>query len=166
MKYILAFILLIGVCFSQSTSPTPFAGTSVSFGLTPVTLPNYGQTLAGAETDTLFHFTDYNVIGPTILVSSSTFVGGRYNRIFPSVSNFLQKYTALTGNQFQVGFTVSGGVVETGKSKWGGRAGFFINYALNNSWAMGFEAQANYLPGIVTGGNWAPSIAVGPNFHF
>jgi len=162
----LALPLLV-VAQTPTPSPTPFGGTSVSFGLTPITLPSVGQTLAGAETDTLFHFTNYNLVGATVLVSSSTFVGGRYNRIFPSVSTWLQNHTALTGNQFQVGFTASGGVIESGKTQWGGRGGFFVNYALNGSWAMGFEAQANYLPGIVTGtSKWAPSIAVGPNFHF
>jgi hypothetical protein len=163
---LLSIFLALPLAAQTTPAPTPFAGTSVSFGLTPITLPSVGTTLAGAETDTLFHFTTNNLVGATVLVSSSTFVGGRYNRIFPSVSTWLQNHTALTGNQFEVGFTASGGVVESGKSQWGGRGGFFVNYALNGSWAMGFEAQANYLPGIVTAGKWAPSIAVGPNFHF
>jgi hypothetical protein len=165
--FIIAMCLVSMTAHAQTQTPvTPFQSTSISFGLSPVTLPGYGTTLAGAETDTLFHFTTNNVVGPTVLVSSSTFVGGRYNRIFPSVSTWLQNHTALTGNQYEVGFTLSGGVVESGKSQWGGRGGFFINYALNSTWAMGFEVQANYLPGIVGQGKWAPSIAVGPNFHF
>lgn len=166
---VLGLLLMVGVCYSQTTttpSPTPFSTASVSFGLTPVTLPNVGTTLAGAETDTLFHFTNYNLIGPTVLVSTNTFVGGRYNRIFPSISTWLQNHTSLQGNLFQVGLTVSGGVVESGKSQWGGRSGLYVNYALNNTWAMGFEAQANYLPGLFGTGKWGPSIAVGPSFHF
>jgi hypothetical protein len=164
----LVFVMCCAPAFAQTPapSPTPFSSASVSFGLTPIVVPGYGQTLAGAETDTLFSLTTNNLIGPTVLVSGSSFIGGRYNRVFPSVSTWLQKHTALTGTDFQVGFTASAGVVETGKSQWGGRGGFFVNYALNNTWAMGFEAQANYLPGIATNGKWAPSIAVGPNFHF
>ena len=159
-------LCLTAAAQTPTPSPTPFAGTSVSFGLTPITLPGVGTTLAGAETDTLFHFTNYNLVGATVLVSSSTFVGGRYNRIFPSVSTWLQNHTALTGNQFQVGFTASGGVIQASKTQWGGRGGFFVNYALNGSWAMGFEAQANYLPGMNGTQKWVPSIAVGPSFHF
>jgi hypothetical protein len=166
LQSLLMLVVLTGISFCQTPASTPFAGTSVSFSLTPVTLPGYGQTLAGAESDTLFHFTTNNMIGSTVLVSSSTFVGGRYNRIFPSISTWLQNHTALTGNQFEVGLTFSGGVIEATKSQWGGRGGFFVNYALSNSWAMGFEAQANYLPGMAPLGKWAPSIAVGPNFHF
>lgn len=166
-KVLITILFFCSLSFAQTTQPqTPFQASSISFSLTPVTLPGYGQTLAGAETDTLFHFTTNNVVGATALISSSSFVGGRYNRIFPSVSTWLQNHTALTGNQFEVGFTLSGGVVEATKSQWGGRSGFFVNYALNNTWAMGFEAQANYLPGIATEGKWAPSIAIGPNFHF
>jgi hypothetical protein len=174
---VIGFLILTMVlgCYAQTTptptststsTPTPFSSASVSFSLTPITLPNYGQTLPGVETDTLFHFTTYNLIGPTVLVSGNSFVGGRYNRIFPSVSTWLQNHTALTGSNYQVGFTLSGGVVETGKSEWGGRGGLFVNYALNGTWAMGFEAQANYLPGMFKQGKWGPSIAVGPNFHF
>jgi|HubBroStandDraft_1064217.scaffolds.fasta_scaffold27740_3 hypothetical protein len=154
------------VAQTPTPSPTPFPTSSVSFSLTPITLPSVGTTLAGAETDTLFHFTTNNLVGATILVSSSTFVGGRYNRIFPSVSTWLQNHTALQGNLFEVGVTASGGVVESAKTQWGGRGGFFVNYALNNSWAMGFEAQANYLPGLNGTQKWVPSIAVGPSFHF
>ena len=164
-KYILAFLLVSVAAFAQTTT-NPFASSTVSFGLTPITLPTIGQTLAGAETDTLFHFTTNNMVGSTIVVSSSTFIGGRYNRIFPFISSYLQNHTALQGNQFQVGLTLSGGITETSKTQWGGRGGIFVNYALNNSWAMGFEAQANYLPGIVTVGKWAPSVAVGPLFRF
>lgn len=169
MKHALAFLCLsLTLCFAQTTPTpaTPFSSTSVSFSLTPITLPSVGQTLAAAETDTLFHFTTNNLIGATVLVSSESFVGGRYNRVFPSVSTWLQNHTALQGNQFEVGLTLSGGVVEAAKVQWGGRGGVFINYALNGSWAMGFEAQANYLPGIITNGKWIPSFAIGPNFHF
>jgi hypothetical protein len=153
---------------TPTPAPTPFASASVSFSLTPITLPSVGQTLAGAETDTLFHLTSNNLFGATILVSSSTFVGGRYNRVFPSVSTWLQNHTSLPGNQFEVGYTASGGVVQSSKTQWGGRSGFFVNYALTpgGAWAMGFEAQANYLPGIVSPGKWTASIAVGPSFHF
>lgn len=151
---------------TPAPSPTPFASSSVSFSLTPITLPSVGTTLAGAETDTLFHFTTNNLVGATILVSSSTFVGGRYNRIFPSVSTWLQNHTALQGNLFEVGFTASGGVIESAKTQWGGRSGFFVNYALNGSWAMGFEAQANYMPGLSGTQKWVPSVAVGPSFRF
>jgi hypothetical protein len=164
----LAFVVVVLVLSLACSAQTPFQGTTVSFGLTPITLPTFGQTLAGMETDTLFHLTNNNVIGPTVLVSSDTFVGGRYNRIFPSVSTWLQKYTALTGNQFEVGWTASAGVVNASKEQWGARTGVFVNYAPSGSstWDIGFEAQANYLPGIVTQGKWVQSFAVGPHFHF
>ena len=173
MKYLFACILILSaVAFAQSTPPSVFNSTTMSFSLTPITLPGTAQgTLSGAETDVLFPFTTNNMFGETTLVGESTFIGGRYNRVFPSVAKYLENHTALTGANFQFGLTSSLGVVKSSvKPSWGGRAGFFLNYAPAGSqnFAIGFEAQANYLPNY-SGPNsrhWIPSVAVGPNFRF
>lgn len=171
---IVAFLCLsLSLAFSQSTLNQPaFNESTVSFGLTPVTLPSFGSTLAGVESDTAFNFTNYNQIGVRTIISSSTYIGPVYNRIFPSVSSYLQNHTALTGNQFQVGLTVSGGIVEASKQQWGGDGGLFVNYAPSGSktWAIAFTGTAAYLPGIanVSGhsGKWIPKVAIGPAFKF
>lgn len=173
MKSLFAAVLILAAvsAFAQ-TPPSVFNSTTMSFSLSPIQLPGTSQgTLSGAETDVLFPLTNNNVFGQTILVGESTFIGGRYNRVFPSVAKYLQNHTALTGANFQFGITSSLGVVKSAiKPSWGGRAGFFLNYAPAGSqnFSLGFEAQANYLPyyaGPQTQ-HWVPSLAVGPNFRF
>lgn len=155
---------------AQTQPPSAFATTSFSFNLSPISLPNLGNSIAGAETDALFPLTTNNRFGETTLIGQSTFVGGRYDRVFPSVAKYIQAHTALTGGNFEAGISSSLGVVKGAKSSWGGRAGFFVHYAPagSTSFNIGFEAQANYLPNYA-GANtphWVPSIAVGPNFRF
>ena len=160
--------------FAQTPAPTPtptaFSGTSFSFNLSPITLPNVGTTLAGAETDAMFNLTTNNIFGETALIGNSTFVGGRYDRVFPSIGKYLQDHTALTGGNFQAGLTTSLGVVKSAKSTWGGRVGVFARWAPagSTSFSMAFEAQANYLPNYAgpTSPHWVPSIAIVPNFRF
>lgn len=173
MKTLFAVLCLLAAsAFAQSTLNQPAFNTStVSFGLTPVTLPSFGSTLAGVETDTAFNFTNYNQVGVRTIVSTSTYIGPVYNRIFPSVSSYLQNHTALAGNQFQVGLTLSGGVVEASKQQWGGDGGIFVNYAPSGSktWAIAFAGTAAYLPGIANTsghGKWIPKVAIGPAFKF
>lgn len=172
MKTLLAFLVLsVTVAFAQAP-PNAFAATSFSFNLSPISLPNLGSSISGAETDALFPLTTNNYLGETTLIGSNTFIGGRYDRVFPTIAKYLQNHTALTGGNFQAGITASAGVLrESPKNTWGGRAGFFLRYAPagSTSFNIGFEAQANYLPGY--GGasqvsHWVPSIAIGPNFRF
>ena len=168
---LLALVLATTAAFAQTTPPSAFGATSFSFNLTPITLPNVGTTLAGAETDAMFAFTANNLFGETTLIGNSTFIGGRYERVVPSIAKYLQAHTALTGSNFQAGLTTSLGVTKaSGNSYWGGRAGLFLRWAPagSTSFNIGFEAQANYLPNFA-GANtphWIPSIAVGPNFRF
>lgn len=168
----LALTLVIPVHAQTTSAPTAFPTSTVSFGLTPITLPSFGQTLSGAESDTMFNFTNYNQFGISTIVSSSTYIGPRYSRIFPSISTWLQNSTALQGNHYQVGLSFSGGVVEASKQQWGGDAGIFVNYAPNgsNTWGIAFDVAAAYLPGIVNadGGHhkFIPKVSIGPAFKF
>ncbi len=184
MKQFVLVLLLATFSFAQSTTPalpnapTPqppqlapaFSDTTVTFNLTPISLPGLGQSLSAAETDVILNLTTNNQIGETTLVGTNfTFVGGRYNRIIPQVSNWLNNLSPnLNGMQFQVGVTSSLGVVrDNSTSHWGERAGVFANYAINNTWAMGLDVEANNLPGQPTQhGNWNYSLAFGPSFHF
>ena len=166
------FAVLVSVAaLGQTTPPSAFATTSFTFNLSPISLPNIGTSLSGAETDAMFNFTTNNQFGTTSLIGASTFVGGRYDHTFPSVANYLQNHTALTGGNFQFGVSSSLGVVKAQfKTFWGGRAGLFLRYAPAGSqnFNIGFEAQANYLPeyASATSPHWIPSIAIGPNFRF
>jgi hypothetical protein len=163
-----AVAMLALVCAPHAlgqTSPSAFADTTYNFTLTPVTLPSLGTTLAGMETDVLINLTKNNNLGETTLISSSPFIGGRYERVFPSVATWLQTHTNFTGGNFQAGLTVSLGVVKADKERWGERAGVFLKYAPNGAtnFNVGLDVEANNLPGIA---HWQPSIAVGPNFRF
>jgi hypothetical protein len=179
MKTITLAFLCLALClcgFAQTAStPTPqpaptqptsaFTDTTVSFGLTPVTLPSRVNTLAGAETDILLNVSANNVLGETSLISSSPFIGGRYIRLFPSVSKWIQNHSSFTGGQFQAGLTVSLGVVKADAPHYGERAGFVLNYAPagNKTFGLGLDVEANNLPGVA---HWIPSIAIAPTFHF
>ena len=165
LPVILVALVLSIAALAQTPAPGPFEGTTINFSLTPVTLPGIGQTLAGAETDMLVNFTPNNVIGETTLISSTPFIGGRYERVIPSIAKFLQDHTVLTGANFEAGFTVSLGVVDSSKVRWGERGGVFLKYAPAGStnFNIGLDIEANNLPGIT---HWAPSVALGPNFRF
>lgn len=167
---IATLLLTLSIGMVAQAPPSAFATTSFSFNLSPITLPKVGQTAAGAETDAMFPLTTNNRFGETTLIGNSTFIGGRYDRVFPSVAKYLQSHTALTGGNFEAGLTSSLGVVKASNTYWGGRAGFFLHYAPNGStnFNIGFEAQANYLPGYAgaTSQHWVPSLAVGPNFRW
>ncbi len=96
------------------------------------------------------------------------FIGGRYNRLLPSVSNWLNNHSGvINGYKFQFGLTASLGSVRTSNSPkggwWGERAGFFALYGINETWGIGLEAQWNNFPGVA---RHVPSIGLGPNFHF
>ena len=170
LYFAFALLFLSAVCFAQNQT-SAFSTTSFSFALTPITLPSLGSSISGAETDAMFPLTANNHFGETTLIGSSTFVGGRYDRVFPTIAKYLQNHTALAGSNFEAGVTASLGVLKTNpKNEWGGRAGLFLRYAPNGStnFNIGFEAQANYLPNYSYEGSphWVPSIAVGPNFRF
>jgi len=159
-------ILLSVVACAQSTPPPAFSDTTITFNLSPITLPHAGQSVSGAETDALISFTTNNHIGMTTLINPGfTFVGERYNRTFPSISNWLNNVSAnINGMQFQFGLTQSLGVVHLGStSHWGERAGAFVNYSINNTWGVGVEAQWCNFPGYQHN---TYSVAFGPNFHF
>lgn len=154
--------------FAQTTTPAPtsaFTDTTVTFGLTPVTLPSKVNTLSGAETDILLNLTSNNVIGESNLISTSPFLAGRYIRLFPSVSKWIQTHTAFSGGHFQAGLTTSFGIVKASTPHYGERFGFVLNYAPagSSTFGLGLDVEANNLPGIA---RWVPSIAVAPTFHF
>jgi hypothetical protein len=169
---VLGFLLLT---FSsrpvEAQTPTPaFTGTTVSFNLTPITLPGGKQTLSGAETDVMLSPTPNNAFGETTLINSAyTFLGGRYNRLFPSVSKWLNNLSPnLNGLAFQFGLTGSLGVVNipgnATPTHWGERAGGFLNYQIGSSaFGLGVEAQWCNFPGYAHN---TYSVAFGPNFHF
>lgn len=165
LAIVLLTVLIATAAFAQTTPPSAFGGTSISFGLTPITLPGTGQTLTGVETDAMVHFTPNNVFGPTTIISTSPFVGGRYDRVFPQIANYLENHTSLTGGHFQAYVTMSLGVVKAANPHWGERAGLGLRYAPNGSdnFDVGFEVQWNNLPGIAHN---KPSVVVGPNFRF
>lgn len=172
MKFVtlLVTILFAAACLAQTPPPqTPFTETSVSFNLSPITLPGAHTTLAAAETDMMWRITNNNHVGATTLIGSTnlTFIGGRYERVFPSVSNWLQEHTNLNGASFEAGLTASLGAVRGANGPvggyWGERFGGYLKYALNGNTAIAAEAQWNNFPG------WqhnVPSIAFGPIFHF
>lgn len=159
-------------CSTTALNCPAFNGNTMSFALTPVTLPSFGKTLSGAQTDELFSLTTNNQFGATFLVSSSTYVGVRYKRTLAGVSSWLQNHTALTGNHFQAGLSFSGGTVKASKTQWGADGSFFLNYAPNgsNNWAVAIDAGAGYFPGIVNaaGGSakFIPKLTIGPLFTF
>jgi hypothetical protein len=166
--------------FSQTTPPTnpttppsAFADTTINFGLTPITLPGAKTSVPGAETDVKLNITTNNAIGETTLLSSNyQFLGGRYDRIIPQFSKWLNNVSpSLNGYNFQLGLTASLGVVHSpsftmlgqNQEHWGERAGAFINYSFNSSTGLGVEAQWCNLPGYA---HTTYSVAIGPNFHF
>lgn len=167
MKYIITCLMLLISTFmvAQTPMPTVFDSTTYSFGLTPVTLPRSGTTLTGAETDMMVHFTPNNVFGQTTIISTAPFIGGRYDRVFPSIGQYLQNHTSLTGGHFQGYLTASLGVVKAANLHYGERVGFGLKYAPNGSdnFDVAFEVQANNLPGIA---HWIPSVSVSPQFRF
>jgi len=171
IKYVIVSLILIGVMLGQSTPPntSAFPSTTVSFNLSPITLPGVKSTVAGAETDVLLTPSNSFQVGETTLTSSSMiFVGGRGNYVIKSVSDFIQNHSPnLNGYQFQFGFTGSVGVVKpvgvVGNPHWGERGGVFLNYAVNGQWGMGVDAEWGNFPG-VQHNTW--TFAFGPNFHF
>jgi len=168
-----AITMLLAVpSFGQTTPPpSAFQTTTFSFNLSPITLPNLGSSISGFESDAMFPLTTNNRFGMSTLIGQSTLVGGRYDRVFPSVAKYLQNHTALTGGNFEAGVTSTLGVVKAStKNSWGGRAGFYLKYAPagSTSFNVGIEAQANYLPRYAgdSSPHWVPSVAIGPNFRF
>jgi hypothetical protein len=171
VKAILALFLL-AVSFASAQTATPpqaFAETTITFNLTPISLPGASTSVGGAETDALIALTPNNHIGETTLIDSGfTFIGGRYNRTFPSISTWLNNLSPnINGYQFQFGLTSSVGVVRVpgalNPSHWGERAGAFINYQINGTWGVGLEGQWCNFPGYAHN---TYSLAFGPNFHF
>jgi hypothetical protein len=157
--------------FAQTAAPAPpaapsaFSDTTVTFGLTPVALPNNVKTLTGIETDVLLNVSTNNVFGETSLISSSPFIGGRYVRLLPGVSKWIQSHTSFVGGHFQAGVTTSLGVVKASSEHYGERVGFVLNYAPagNSTFGLGVDVEENNFPGIE---HWVPSIALAPTFHF
>lgn len=173
MKFVTLFVIAITILTSAftfaQTPPSAFEGTTVTFNLTPISLPGAKQSVTGQETDILLSLTPNNQIGETTLINSSfIFAGGRYNRLFPKISNWLNNVSPnLNGMKFQFGLTGSLGVVKipgaVSSTHWGERAGVFTNYQISNSWALGFESQWDNFPGYAHN---TYSIAFGPAFHF
>jgi hypothetical protein len=155
---------------ATQTQPSAFPETTVSFGLSPITLPGAKTSVAGAETDVFIKITPNFAIGETTLVSADyTFVGGRGNYVIPQFSTWLNNHSpGLNGYQFQLGITGSLGVSRgqlgpNGISHWGERAGMFLNYSFNGTTGLGIESQWCNFPGYA---HSTYSIAFGPNFHF
>jgi hypothetical protein len=168
-----ALCLALSVCaIAQTPAPAPsaFQDTTVSFNLTPISLPGAKSTIGGAETDVLLPVSTNNVFGETTIVDSGyEFFGGRYNRKIPAFSKWLNNVSpVLNGYQFELSLTASVGVVDLpgavpAQHHWGERAGFNLNYSVNGTVGLALEAQWNNFPGYAHN---APSVAFGPNFHF
>lgn len=171
---VLCFLLLFvagGLAAAQTPSqPSAFQDTTVSFNLTPISLPGAKSTIGGAETDILLPISTNNVLGETTIVDSGyEFFGGRFNRKIPQFSTWLNNQSpVLNGYQFELSLTASVGVVDLpgavpAQKHWGERAGFNLNYSINGTIGLALEAQWNNFPGYAHN---APSVAFGPNFHF
>lgn len=169
-----AFFVMVAAVTAQtpgpvpSPTPAPFQDTSVSFNLTPLTLPGNKTSVAGAETDIMVNFTPNNAFGETNLINSEfTFAGGRYNRTFPSIATWLNNHSkSINWTQFQFGATGSLGVVYVGggtPTHWGETAGGFVNYAINGTWGLGVDAEWANLPGYQHN-TW--KFAFSPSLHF
>lgn len=170
----LAILFFVGVTLAQTApAPSPFAESTLSFNLSQISLPSQQQTLSGMESDALVNFTEYLHVGETTLISTSPFIGGRYEYAIGSVSDYLQNHTALTGSHFQFGITGSLGVVKSSvKSTWGERAGIFLHYAPEGSqnFKLGVDVEWNNMPYVDPSnrgyGHHVVSIALGPLFQF
>ena len=181
MKYVTNFILaclFVSYCVFGSFGvaqtnlpPTPQPQYTLTLTLSPINVPGVKNSVTGVETDPKFFLTPNNVVGPTTIVSPDfSFVGGRYDRVFPQVSKFINNLSpSLNGYNFTCGLTGSLGVVYspngTGGTQqhWGERAGGFCNYSFNGTVSVGAEGQINNLVGYE---RWAPSLSIGPQFHF
>lgn len=171
---VLFLLVLVAVAASaQATPKSPFAESTMSFNLSQISLPGQQQTLAGMESDALITFSEYLNVGETTLISTSPFIGGRYEIVIPAVAKYLQNHSSLSGANFQFGITGSAGVVKSSlASHWGERAGIFLKYAPagNQNFNLGIDIEANNMPGIDPSnakyGHWVPSVAVGPAFRF
>ena len=169
----LGVLLLVSVCMGQtsvSMPPQPVATgdtITVTFNLSPITLPDAPSSIAGAETDIILPFTTNNWIGETSIVSSNySFVGGKYMRIFPNLVKYLGKVSPLNFTGSDIGVTASGGVVFVNNTKhWGGTAGVFWMQNINSTWAMTIDAEAVRFPYVSTEA-WTWKMAVGPNIKF
>lgn len=172
----IVILILSGLAIGQTTpppapQPTAFPTTTVSFNLTPISLPGAKTSVSGAEVDAFLKLTSNISFGETSLISGGySFIGGRVNYVIPQFSKWLNNTSpTLNGYQFQLGVTGSLGVdrVPTGPgvsaSHWGERAGLFLNYAVNGTVGLGMEAQWCNFPGYA---QTSYSVAFGPNFHF
>jgi hypothetical protein len=171
MKFCLA-LLILGATISLAsaqTAPQPATGDAitVSFGLSPISLPDAPSSIAGAETDVVLPFTTNNWIGETSIVSSSySFVGGKYQRIFPQIGTYLNNVSALNFLNSDIGLTASVGVVfVNGEKHWGTTAGVFWMQNINSTWATTFDAEAVRFP-YVANSAWTWKFAAGPNLKF
>lgn len=173
-KFFISILVLLfsTIAFTQTTpQPTAFPSTTVNFNLSPIALPGAKSSVTGAETDLKLKVTTNVSVGETTLVGGDyAFVGGRSDYVIPSFSKWLQNHSpSLNGYQFQLGATASLGVVRApvgvgvSQSHWGQRAGMFLNYSVNGTTGIGFEAQWCNFPGYAHN---TYSIAFGPNFHF
>lgn len=157
----------------NAQQPSAFPTTTVTFNLSPVTLPGARTAVAGAETDAKLKITQNVNIGETTLIGGNySFIGGRGDYVIPQFSRWLQNAsTTLNGYQFQLGVTGSLGVIRTpsltnigqSQSHWGQRFGVFLNYSLSGNTGLGLETQWCNFPGYAHN---TYSIAFGPNFHF
>ena len=164
----LGVLLLVSVCLGQTPAPTATGDSiTVSFGLTPVTLPNAPSSIAGAESDIVIPFTTNNWIGETSIVSSTySFVGGKYMRVIPQLGTYLNNHSTLNFANSDLGLTGSAGVVfVNGGKHWGATAGVFWLQNINSSWAITFDAEAVRFPYVSTTA-WTWKFATGPNFKF
>jgi len=150
---------------AQQTKQATGDTITVSFGLTPITLPNAPSSIAGAESDVVLPFTTNNWIGETSIVSSNySFVGGKYMRILPAVGKYMAAQNAMFANS-DIGLTASAGVVfVNGKKHWGSTAGMFWLQNINDTWGMGFDAEAVRFPDVAD--KWTWKLAVGPQLKF
>jgi hypothetical protein len=160
MKF-LALLFMSSLALAQS-----YDQPKVSCNAVPVSFVTMKHTTTGVETDMVVGVTAKDGLGESTIVASNTFVGLRYERVFPSIAKWLDNSTSLAGYNFKIGLSLTPGLVKTPTVlHWGERAGLFMKYSPqgSKSFSLGAEVQWNNFPGIV---HDTLSLSVGPNFKW
>lgn len=163
---LLALFIASSIARAQSNQPTDvFPKSTMTMNVMPVTVTGGSGAATGSETDALVSALRPLSIGETTVVSNKfSFIGARADFTVRPLSAWIQNHSSANGYKFQIGPTVSVGAVKIGnQSRWGQRAGIFVNYSLGWAVGMQFEAQWNNLPGYAHN---SMSISFGPNCHW
>ena len=110
-KRITLLLLLTSYCLAQS--PDYGQQSKVSCNAAPLSFVTMKQVTSGVETDMVLAISKTDGLGESTLVASSTFVGGRYEHSFPSISKWIDNNSALSGYNLKFGITLTPGLVKT-----------------------------------------------------